>query len=146
MRRSLRTCAVAFTAAGLIFGLSACSEAEKAKEKVEKEAVDQVDKAVNEEYEVTYEVTGSGVDSIQYTVSGGSAMEPKMETVEKPALPWTKTVKLRGITPPSVLPVALDATGAKVSCKIVHKGKTLKEETGEGLAAAGGCVAVSPIG
>ncbi|MEU5404385.1 MmpS family transport accessory protein [Streptomyces sp. NPDC005963] len=144
MHRSIRSAAVAsVVAAGLVFGLGACSEISDA---AKDEAVDQVDKAVNEEYDVTYEVTGKSVDSIQFSSGGGSATAPKMETVEKPTLPWTKTVTLRGIMPPSVLPVALDAgADAKVTCKIIYKGKAIAEESGGGLAAAGGCVAVSPL-
>ncbi|MFH8616560.1 MmpS family transport accessory protein [Streptomyces sp. NPDC017979] len=144
MHRSIRKAAVAATVtAGLVFGLTACSEAEEA---VKDKAVDQVDKVVNEEYEVTLEVTGKSVDSIVYTAGGGTAMDPKMETVEKPTLPWTKTVKLRGVMPASVLPSALDAGGdAEMTCKITHKGKVIAEKSGSGIATAGGCVAVSPI-
>lgn len=143
MNRTIRTnrvnrtvraavCAVAVT--GLMLGLAACSE-----------AVDAVDKATNETYEVTYEVTGKNVDSIDFHGGGGKATEPKIETVQKPALPWKKTVTLRGIMPPAVMPVAADITGSEVSCKITYKGKVIKEEKGEGLAAAAGCIAVSPI-
>jgi hypothetical protein len=86
MKRSIRAAVRAVTAtgiaAGLAFGLTACSE-----------AVDQVDKVVDEKYEVTYEVTGRNVDSIQYHGGGGEAMNPKIETVDKPTLPWTKTVQ-----------------------------------------------------
>ncbi|QIP85073.1 hypothetical protein GLX30_14740 [Streptomyces sp. Tu 2975] len=139
MKRSIRTAVRAVTAtgiaAGLAFGLTACSE-----------AVDQVDKVVDEKYEVTYEVTGKNVDSIQYHGGGGEAMNPKIETVDKPTLPWTKTVTLRGIMPAAVMPVAADLTGTEVTCRITHKGKVLKEETGEGLATAGGCIAESPVG
>ncbi|MFF0445160.1 MmpS family transport accessory protein [Streptomyces sp. NPDC004609] len=144
MHRSIRSTTVAaMAAAGLVFGLAGCSEVSEA---AKDEAVDQVDKAVNETYEVTYEVTGTSVDSIQFTATGGTATKPTMETVDKPALPWKKTVTLRGIVPPSVLPIALDAgADAKVTCKIIYKGKAIAEESGAGLAAAGGCVAVSPI-
>ncbi|MFI1866053.1 MmpS family transport accessory protein [Streptomyces jumonjinensis] len=143
MHRSIRTAVCAVAAVGLVFGLSACSEvSDAAKDK----ASDSVDKAVNEEYEVTYEVTGKSIDSIQFAAGGGTATNPKLETVDKPALPWKKTVTLRGILPPSVLPIALDATGeAAVTCKIIYKGKPIAEESGKGLGAAGGCVAVSPI-
>ncbi|MGW4029367.1 MmpS family transport accessory protein [Streptomyces sp. NPDC004838] len=142
MRRSIRTAACAVAAAGLVFGLGACSEASEA---AKDEAVKQIDKAVNEEYEVTYEVTGKNVDSIEFAAGGGTALEPKTDSVDKPALPWTKTVTLRGILPPSVMPIAIDTSGAEVTCKIVYKGKTIAEQSGEGLATAGGCVAVSPI-
>lgn len=131
---TVRTAVRAAVVLGLAMGLGACSE-----------AVDQVDKAVDETYEVTYEVTGTNVDEIQFHGGGGKAMEPKIETVESPTLPWRKTVTLRGIMPPAVMPVALDEDGAEVACSITYKGKVIKQAEGEGLLAAGGCVAVSPV-
>ncbi|MGW2085531.1 MmpS family transport accessory protein [Streptomyces sp. NPDC001880] len=133
--RTARTTVRAAVVLGLGMGLVACSE-----------AADQVDKAVDETYEVTYEVTGSGVDEIQFHNGGGKAMEPETETVESPTLPWRKTVTLRGIMPPAVVPIAVDGNGADVSCSITHKGRVIKEAKGEGMLAAGGCVAVSPVG
>ncbi|MFD7549796.1 hypothetical protein ACFV0R_33855 [Streptomyces sp. NPDC059578] len=148
MRRSIRATAVsAVTVAGLVFGLGACSEAADAVKEKKDQAVDEaVDKAMNEEYEVTYEVTGKSVDSIKYASGGGTAGNPKTTTEKKPSLPWTKTVKLRGIIPPSVLPLALDAGGdGAVTCKILYKGKPIAEESGKGVASAAGCVAISPL-
>ncbi|MFJ7490668.1 MmpS family transport accessory protein [Streptomyces sp. NPDC097727] len=132
--RSVRTAVCATVVLGLAVGLGACSE-----------TVDQVDKAVDETYEVTYEVTGTSVDEIQFHAGGGKAMDPKIETVKSPELPWRKTVTLRGITPPAVMPIALDSDGADVACSITHQGKVIKEAKGEGLVTAGGCVAVSPV-
>ncbi|MEV6394112.1 MmpS family transport accessory protein [Streptomyces sp. NPDC051907] len=134
MNRSIRTAVCAVAVAGLALSLSSCSE-----------AVDAVDKATNETYEVTYEVTGKNVDSIDFHAGGGKATDPKIETVQKPTLPWKKTVTLRGIMPPGVMPAAADLSGSEVACKITYKGKVIKEEKGEGLAAAAGCIAVSPI-
>jgi hypothetical protein len=134
MNRTIRAAVRSVAVAGLTLGLSACTE-----------AVDAVDKATNETYEVTYEVTGKNVDSIDFHGGGGKATEPKIETVQKPTLPWKKTVTLRGIMPPAVMPVAADLTGSEVTCKITYKGKVIKEEKGEGLATAAGCIAVSPI-
>ncbi|MFF2224554.1 hypothetical protein ACFVV7_14675 [Streptomyces globisporus] len=139
MNRTTRTTR-ALAVAVLVLGLGACS-AESVDEAVGKA----VDKTVDETYEVTYEVTGTGVDEITYHGGGGEAMEPKLETVTKPALPWKKTVELRGIMPPAVSPMALDAGGADVTCSITYKGKVIKEAKGEGMITAGGCVAVSPI-
>lgn len=142
MKRTSRA-ACALAAAGLAVGLAACSKtADKAADK----AAEQVDKVVTETYEVTYEVTGKGVDSIEFHGGGGEGMKPKIETVQKPALPWKKTVTLRGIMPPAVMPIAADPSSTEANCKITHKGKVLKEETGHGLATAGGCIAVSPVG
>ncbi|MFI5617976.1 MmpS family transport accessory protein [Streptomyces sp. NPDC051567] len=137
------TTMTAIAAAGLVFGLTGCSEVTEA---AKKETVDKVDSAVNEQYEVTYEVTGKSIDSIKFSAGGGTALDPKMETVDKPTVPWSKTVTLRGIMPPTVFPSAVDASGsAEVTCKIIYKGKVIAEQSGQGLAAASGCTAVSPI-
>ncbi|WP_098013237.1 hypothetical protein [Streptomyces sp. sk226] len=139
MNRTTRvTRALAVTV--LVLGLGACSA-----ESVDQAVNKAVDEAVDETYEVTYEVTGTSVDEITYHGGGGKAMEPELETVDAPALPWKKTVKLRGIMPPAVMPLALDAGGSDVTCTITYKGKVIKEAKGEGMLSAGGCVAVSPI-
>ncbi|MEU0897965.1 MmpS family transport accessory protein [Streptomyces massasporeus] len=134
MNRALRTAVCSVAIGALALGLSSCSE-----------AVDQVDKAVNETYEVTYEVTGKNIDSIDFHGGGGKAMEPKIESVSKPELPWKKTVTLRGIMPAAVMPVATDPEGAEVTCKITYKGEVLEEQSAKGLVTAGGCTAESPI-
>ncbi|MGW6565956.1 hypothetical protein [Streptomyces sp. NPDC054975] len=131
MKRTIRTAVAALAVTGLALGLGACSE-----------AADQVDKAVNETYEVTYEVTGKGIESIQFHGGSGTAMDPKLETEAKPTTPWKKTVTLKGIMPPAVMPMALDP--ADLTCKVIHDGKVIKEAKGQ-EAMAGGCVAVSPI-
>ncbi|WP_328416369.1 MmpS family transport accessory protein [Streptomyces violaceus] len=134
MHRTIRAAVCSVAVAGLALGLSSCSE-----------AVDQVDKAVDETYEVTYEVTGKNVDSIEFHGGGGKATEPKIESVSKPELPWTKTVKLRGIMPAAVMPVAADPEGAQVACKITYKGKVLEKQSAKGLVTTGGCTAESPV-
>ncbi|RPK92865.1 MULTISPECIES: hypothetical protein [Streptomyces] len=138
--RPVRTIACALAITGLVLGLGACS-AESVDEAVGKA----VDTTVDETYEVTYEVTGTSVDEITYHGGGGEALEPELETVTSPTLPWKKTVELRGIMPPAVMPMALDAGGADVTCTITYKGEVIKEAKGEGMLTAGGCVAVSPI-
>ncbi|MFF7733455.1 MULTISPECIES: MmpS family transport accessory protein [unclassified Streptomyces] len=134
MNRTLRAAVCSVAVGALALGLSSCSE-----------AVDQVDKAVNETYEVTYEVTGKNVDSIDFHGGGGKAMEPKIESVSKPELPWKKTVTLRGIMPAAVMPIATDPEGAQVTCKIIYKGKVIEEQSAKGLVTAGGCTAESPV-
>jgi len=134
MNRAIRTAVLSVALASLALSLSACTE---------EKAVDAVDKAVDETYEVTYVVAGKNVASIEFNAGGGKAMAPETATVNKPALPWKKTVTLRGIMPSSVLPVSSDPT---VSCKILHKGKVIAEAKGESMINAGGCVAESPIG
>ncbi|MFJ1592017.1 MmpS family transport accessory protein [Kitasatospora albolonga] len=139
-RGRLRVAASTLAVTGLVFGLGACSA-----DSVDDAVGKAVDKSVAETYEVTYEVTGKGVDEISFHGGGGDAMEPKLETVTSPTLPWKKTVTLRGIMPPAVMPMAVEADGADVACTITYKGEVIKEAKGEGLLTAGGCVAVSPI-
>ncbi len=69
-----------------------------------------------------------------------------LETVTSPTLPWKKTVKLRGIMPSAVMPVAASTDGTDITCTITYKGKVINEGQGEGMLAEGGCVAESPIG
>ncbi|MEI7033076.1 hypothetical protein [Streptomyces pratensis] len=138
--RPVRTVACALAVTGLVFGLGACST-----ESVDDAVGKVVDETVDETYEVTYEVTGESVDEIMFHGGGGDAMEPELETVTSPTLPWKKTVTLRGIMPPAVTPMAVDAGGAEITCSITYKGKVIKEAKGEGMLTAGGCVAVSPI-
>lgn len=134
MNRTVRTAVLPLALTGLVLGLSACTEEQE---------VDAVDKVVDQTYEVTYEVTGKNVDSIEFHGGGGKATNPRTATVRKPALPWKKTVTLRGIMPSAVMPVSSDPS---VSCKILHEDKAIAEEKGESLIHAGGCVAESPIG
>lgn len=137
MHRHIRTAACALGAAGLALSLTACSEAEE-------KAVDAVDKAVNEKYEVTYEVSGKSADEIEFAAGGGSAANPKLEKEAGPKLPWKKTVTLRGIMPPTVVPISTDPAGADLTCKVIYKGKVIKEASGENVVA--GCIAISPVG
>ncbi|GAB2800408.1 hypothetical protein GCM10027073_35670 [Streptomyces chlorus] len=148
MNHIRRSAVSALVVAGLVFGLGACSEAtDKAAQRAEDAALEEVDEQISEEYEVTYEVTGEKVDSIDFNAGGGDASDPKFETVENPTLPWKKTVQLRGIEAPAVMPLTVDVDDAsgEITCKIVYKGKTLVEESGAGAVSVAGCVAVSPI-
>jgi hypothetical protein len=133
--RTTRTTRAALSASavcGLAFGLVGCFD-------------DATDKVVDETYEVTYEVTGTGVDEIQSHGGRGEAMEPEVESVESPALPWKKTVTLRGIMPSAVMPIALDTGAADLTCTITYKGKVIEEMKGEALLTSGRCVAISPV-
>ncbi|MFH9722738.1 hypothetical protein ACH4M4_07195 [Streptomyces sp. NPDC017254] len=135
MNRTTRTAVSVLAVAGLALGLGACSQAAE-------KAADQVDKSVGDSYEVTYEVTGKGIESIDYHAGDGTAMAPKVESEKKPTTPWKKTVKLKGIMPPAVMPVSLSP--ADLTCKVIYQGKVIKEAKAE-QAMAGGCVAVSPV-
>ncbi|MFD5142748.1 hypothetical protein [Streptomyces sp. NPDC058401] len=137
MRKSPTTLLSALALAGLALATAGCSAGATDK------AVDQVDKAVNETYEVTYEVSGKTVDSVSFHDGGGTATAPNLVTAEQPGAAWTKTVTLRGVMPPAVSPSSVDNT-ADLTCKVIYKGKVIKEAKGE-AAMAGGCVAVSPI-
>ncbi|WP_250287849.1 hypothetical protein [Streptomyces atroolivaceus] len=133
--RTTRAAVAALAACGLALGLGACSD----------EAVEAVDKVTDETYEVTYEVTGTSAGEIQFHGGGGKALEPEIESVTSPVLPWEKTVTLRGIMPPAVMPVPPDEGAADLACTITHKGEVIAEAKGEELLTSGGCVAVSPV-
>ncbi|MBD0710982.1 MULTISPECIES: hypothetical protein [unclassified Streptomyces] len=135
MKRTFRTAVSALAGTGLALGLGACSATTE-------EAVDKVDKSVSASYEVTYEVTGTGIESIDYHAGDGTAMVPKVESEKNPTTPWKKTVRLKGIMPPAVMPVSPEP--ADLTCKVVYEGKVIKEAKAE-QAMAGGCVAVSPV-
>ncbi|WP_328302947.1 hypothetical protein OG389_34400 [Streptomyces sp. NBC_00435] len=141
MSKSFPTTLSALALAALALGSAGCSAG--AADKAADKAVDQVDKAVNETYEVTYEVSGTSVDSISFHDGGGTATAPNLATADQPGTSWTKTVTLRGIMPPAVSPSSVDHT-ADLTCKVIYRGKVIKEATGE-AATAGGCVAVSPV-
>lgn len=138
MNRTSRSAAAVLAAVSMTFGLGACALNPD-------EAAERVDSALNTTYEVTYEVTGANIDSITYNSGEGDAMNPKLETVDKPTLPWSKTVTLKGVEAPVVTPIAAGVQDVKATCKIIHEGKVLKESSGGGKAAAVSCVAVSPI-
>ncbi|MGW4230937.1 hypothetical protein ACWEF9_16865 [Streptomyces sp. NPDC004980] len=138
--RTARSAACAVLVGGLALGLTACSGTDG--ESVEESIDRAVDAAVDETYEVTYEVTGTKVDEIRFHDGGGDAMEPTTQTVESPTLPWRKTVTLRGIMPPAVMPLAPESDD--VACTITYKGEVITESEGEALLTSGGCVAVSP--
>ncbi|CAM5661341.1 hypothetical protein SAVIM338S_06781 [Streptomyces avidinii] len=141
MSKSLLTTLSALALAGLALGATGCSGG--AADQAAGKAVDRVDKAVSETYEVTYEVTGKTVDSVSFHDGGGTATAPNLATADQPGAPWKKTVTLRGIMPPAVSPSSADNT-ADLTCKVIYRGKVIKEAAGE-AATAGGCVAVSPI-
>lgn len=131
-------CAAAVT--GLAFGVGGCSES------AGKTIDSAVDSAVDETYEVTYEVTGVSAEEIRFHGGGGTAMDPRIQTVKSPVLPWKKTVTLRGVMPSAVMPVASEADEAGLACTITYKGKVVEEMKGEALLTAGGCLAISPVG
>ncbi|MFJ6695975.1 MmpS family transport accessory protein [Streptomyces sp. NPDC091272] len=147
MNRTIRSVVCAAAVTGLVFGLGACSEVEKAVKAGASEGAEKAaDELLDKPYEVTYEVTGKDVETIDYTA--GSGTDPAAATAKdkKPVLPWKKTVTLNGATPPSVMPNMVDVLKADpdVTCKVSYQGKVLKEAKGV-AAASGGCIAMAPL-
>ncbi|MET9918047.1 hypothetical protein ABZZ04_13280 [Streptomyces sp. NPDC006435] len=132
--RTIRTAFCAAAVLGLGPGLTACSG-----------DAGPADQAVDEPYEVTYEVIGKDVDEIQFTGGRGEAEKPELETVESPTLPWRKTVTLRGAVRPAVMPFPKDGSTLEISCSITYKGKIVKKREGMGMLKSGGCEISSPI-
>ncbi|WP_175407787.1 MmpS family transport accessory protein [Streptomyces sp. TRM64462] len=139
MNRTCRSVLSAVAAPCLALTLGACAHGAD-------DAAERIDSALHRTYEVTYEVTGKGIDAINYNGGGGrDAMAPRLETAEQPTLPWRKTVTLRGIEAPLVTSVATGSDGAEATCRITHEGRVMKEASGKGMAATLSCVAVSPV-
>jgi hypothetical protein len=147
MNRTIRTALCATAVTGLMFGLGACAGVEEAvKAGASQGAEKAADELLKTPYEVTYEVTGKDVTSIEFTGGKGTDLAPEADKVQKPALPWTKTVTLKGAMPPSVMPEGADIlkTDPDVSCKVLYKGKVLAEAKGQ-KAVMGGCIAAAPM-
>ncbi|MFI0979947.1 hypothetical protein ACH4SP_23450 [Streptomyces sp. NPDC021093] len=147
MNRTIRAAVCAAAVTGLMFGLGACAEVEKAVKAGASEGADKAAKELlDKPYEVTYEVTGKDVKTIEFAAGSGTAAEPRTEEDKKPVLPWKKTVTMNGVMPPSVMPNVSDVLkpDPDVTCKVTYKGKVLKEATGA-KAVAGGCIAVAPM-
>ncbi|KNB51221.1 hypothetical protein AC230_17725 [Streptomyces caatingaensis] len=107
-----------------------------------KKAVQEVEKQANAPFEVTYEVTADRpLESVEYE-NGGAAQK----SVSSPRSPWRATVTLKDMTPPSVMATAAagDAGAGPVTCRILHQGKVIKEQTAKGETAIATCVAVAP--
>ncbi|GHH41066.1 MmpS family transport accessory protein [Streptomyces candidus] len=147
MNRTARTATCAAAVTALLFGLGACAGVEEAvKAGASQGAEKAADELLKTPYEVTYEVTGKDVVLIKYSGGKGTDLAPEEDTVDKPAVPWQKTVTLKGAMPPSVMPEAADMlkTDADIACKIVYKGKVLAEAKGQ-KAVMGGCIAAAPM-
>lgn len=91
---------------------------------------------------VVYAVTGTGRASAiaYYTVSGGQSGQ---STLTDRALPWSKTVTVRGTltTASSVLTVIGQHAGSgSISCTITLDGKVVAKQTGEGKGSTAQCI------
>lgn len=91
---------------------------------------------------VVYSVTGDGRASAiaYYSVSGGQSGQ---STLQDQALPWSKTVTVRGTltTASSVLTVVGQNAGSgKIACSITLDGKVVSEQTGDGKNSTAQCI------
>ncbi|MGK5630270.1 hypothetical protein [Streptomyces sp. URMC 123] len=110
---------------------------------VEKEVQKEFDRLDNKEYEVEYEVTGSGVIDLTYGV--GNQGELSSETVKNPTLPWRKKLTMKGIVTVPDVSVLLGENGGQADCVIRVNGKETKRATAKGEFGVASCVATSPI-
>ncbi|MBQ0986068.1 hypothetical protein KBZ10_16390 [Streptomyces sp. F63] len=146
MKRAARTVLPALAAALSALTASGCSGEAPATagDRAADRLTDGVDRALEEKFEVTYEVSGEGLEAIEFNAGRGTATRPELEAVEKPGTPWRKTVVLEGVATPTVLAVP-GPEGSEVTCTITHKGEVIEEQTSEGAAAPASCVALSPV-
>ncbi|WP_327190331.1 MmpS family transport accessory protein [Streptomyces xinghaiensis] len=146
MKRSVRTVLPALAAVLSALTASGCSgdAPAAAGDRAADEITEGVDRAFDEKYEITYEVSGDGVEAIEFNAGAGTATEPELDAVEKPETPWRKTVELKGVAAPTVLAVP-GPGGSEVTCTITHKGEVIEEQTSEGATAPASCVALSPV-
>lgn len=91
---------------------------------------------------VVYSVTGDdrATAIAYYSVSGGQSGQ---STLQDQALPWSKTVTVRGTltTASSVLTVVGQNAGSgTIACSITLDGKVVSEQTGEGRNSTAQCV------
>ncbi|RLU82270.1 hypothetical protein CTZ27_30435 [Streptomyces griseocarneus] len=121
-------------AAALLVG---CSSAEKATK-------DEFEKLDIKEFEVVYEVTGSGVEDLSYGT--GDQKSAGTETVDGPGLPWKKTVTMKGVASAPSLSLMLGEKGGEAQCVITINGKEAKRATAKGEFGTATCVAASPVG
>jgi hypothetical protein len=93
-------------------------------------------------HEVVYSVTGSGraLAIAYYTVSGGQSGQT---TLRDQALPWSKSVTVRGglTTGSSVLTViGQNAGSGRIACSITLDGKVVVTQSGEGKGSTAQCI------
>ncbi|MFI1198195.1 hypothetical protein K2224_20270 [Streptomyces sp. BHT-5-2] len=96
------------------------------------------------EFEVVYEVTGSGVQTITY--EDGAKGETSSKDVEAPELPWKKEATMKGIAAAPNVSLMLGEKGGQADCVIYVNGKEAKRATAKGEFGTATCVAVSPAG
>jgi hypothetical protein len=100
-------------------------------------AINEVSKDAAVEHTIVYKVAGtSKKGSVTYNTDGGTTIEQANET----ALPWSKTLKVKGLFSVYTLSVqnGLSQKG-NVTCSIEVDGKVVKSATGTGEAAIASC-------
>ncbi len=98
-----------------------------------------IEATFNAEHTVVFEVSGAGPADITYSSdAAGSSSQAGGST-----LPWSKTVKAKGLTAGmSVLAQnGINAKGGEIKCKITVDGKVVKQGSASGKAAIVTCVA-----
>uniref|UniRef100_A0AAU2UXG4 MmpS family membrane protein n=1 Tax=Streptomyces sp. NBC_00003 TaxID=2903608 RepID=A0AAU2UXG4_9ACTN len=135
MRKTMKKAFLA-TAASLLAVLVTGCAGETAKSEFEKLDA--------KEFEVVYEVTGSGVKTVMY--EEGSKGEISSESVDDPKLPWKKNLTMNGIATAPNVSLILGEKGGQADCVITINGKEAKRATAKGEFGTASCVAVSPAG
>ncbi|TBO59625.1 hypothetical protein EYS09_11055 [Streptomyces kasugaensis] len=102
------------------------------------------DKLDAKEFEVVYEVTGSGVQTVTY--EDGAQGEISSKDVDAPKLPWKKKATMKGIATSPSVSLILGEKGGQADCVIYINGKEAKRSTAKGEFGTATCVAVSPAG
>lgn len=96
----------------------------------------EIDKQSNETHTVIYKVAGtSKAASLTYTTDGSTTTEQ----VAQAALPWTKTLQIKGGIVPVYQVMAQNLGAGTVVCSIEVDGKVVKTATGAGQAAIASC-------
>ncbi|GAU65975.1 hypothetical protein SSP35_02_03440 [Streptomyces sp. NBRC 110611] len=102
------------------------------------------DKLDAKEFEVVYEVTGSGVQTITYEEGGKGELSSK--SVDDPKVPWKKEITMTGVATSPNVSLILGEKGGQADCVITINGKEAKRATAKGGFGTASCVAASPAG
>ncbi|MFF2084752.1 MmpS family transport accessory protein [Nocardia sp. NPDC058176] len=95
----------------------------------------EIDKEVNRQVRVTYQVDGTGqASSITYS---GSNLDIAQDT--DVTLPWTKDVTVEGFIKSVTLTVSAGSEGGQITCRILADDKVIAEQTASGPFASATC-------
>ncbi|MEU8974732.1 hypothetical protein AB0D11_36665 [Streptomyces monashensis] len=135
MRRTMTKTPLAITATALVVLATGCADGTVKSE---------FEKLDAKEFEVVYEVIGSGVKTVMYEEGGDGAITS--ESVDDPKLPWKKKLTMNGIATAPNVSLILGEKGGRAECVITVNGKEAKRATAKGEFGTASCVAVSPAG